>query len=196
MRLKIKILTNIFCILPFLWLSYNLFINPNNYFGVDPSKEIIHFLGLVSLTILVMLFSLKTIQKNSRFNSLLGKLHPILAGWVIFYLLLHILAYFSFELAFDAELFIEEITTKNYLILGILAFIIILFSAIIMWRPLKKFLSYRTFLFHQMSYLALLLATIHFIFSVKSFDLTAILFFIFAVLILLQKMFKLIKRKY
>ncbi|MGR6980344.1 ferric reductase-like transmembrane domain-containing protein [Testudinibacter sp. P27/CKL/0425] len=175
------------CLLPLLWLGYNVkYGDISQLLGADPIKELIHFLGLTALYIFSALFILRMISQLSA-NSRLRSLHQDLGLWGLFWLILHLGAYLIFELALDYRLFLNEVITRPYLLLGSFAFLIFLVIAVSSAPVLRRKMAKKWFILHQFSHLAIVLAIIHYYWSSKGLALQPRLFLGFAVLILLWK---------
>jgi sulfoxide reductase heme-binding subunit YedZ len=189
MFITIRSLIHIGCLSPLLWLGYILYYGDiSQVFGADPIKELIHFLGLTALYIFSALFVLRIItQLNGQAK--LRSLHRDLGLWGLFWLCLHLTSYLLFELALDYRLFLSEIIKRPYLIIGAIAFLLFLSVAISSMPYLRRKMAKNWFVLHQFSNLAILLAIIHYYWSVKSVTLQPLLFMLFAALLLLWKLF-------
>ncbi|WP_035685503.1 sulfite oxidase heme-binding subunit YedZ [Avibacterium paragallinarum] len=169
-----------FC--PFLWLIYEIRINNGAYFGADPVKEMIHFLGWLSLSFFLVLFIFRLITQWTNANSLRW-LHQPLGLWAITWAFLHILAYLYLELGFDVGLFFNELATRPYLLFGASAFFLFCLAAGVMIPAIRQQLRKKTLLIHQVSYFALVFAAIHYYWSTKSYDLNAVIYLLLSILI-------------
>ncbi|MCW9733428.1 ferric reductase-like transmembrane domain-containing protein [Avibacterium sp. 20-15] len=164
---------------PLLWLVYELGINNGESFGADPTKELIHFLGWISLSLFLALFLFRLIIQLLGRKSL-SPIHKIIGLWAIGWAFLHILAYLYLELGFNMELFLSEILTHPYLWVGVTALLLFCVSTTVMLPALRQYLKQKTFILHQFNYLALGCASIHYYWSTKSYNLNAIIYLLFA----------------
>ncbi|TCP92224.1 sulfoxide reductase heme-binding subunit YedZ [Cricetibacter osteomyelitidis] len=187
----IRILVHLGCITPLCWLAAVLFYDTESL-GADPIKELQHFLGFTALTILIALFLWRIIAKMFKFNRLLT-LHRALGLWTLFYTLLHILSYLILELNLDITLFFSELSERVYLLIGLFSFLALCFITIIAVPFIRNKINVNWLSLHRMSYLALLLAVIHYHLSTKAIKPTVILY---AVIIGLIFIFAYYQKKY
>lgn len=175
--------------LPFIWLGYELIFNQAQYFGADPVKELIHFLGWIAITLFVGLFLFRLCISWFKLNRLYPY-HSIFGVWAIIWASFHIIAYLYLELGLDIKLFLLELVERPYLSLGAFAFVGFISSALIMLPIIKRHIKAKVFIFHQVSYIALLLATLHYYWSIKGIQFDV---FIYLTLVCIVIFFKLRK---
>ncbi|MDH2999853.1 hypothetical protein A1D23_07070 [Chelonobacter oris] len=185
----IRLLIHICCLSPLLWLGYILrYGDIGQTLGADPVKELIHFLGLTALYIFSALFILRIITQLSG-HQRLRSLHRDLGLWGLFWLMLHLGSYLFLELAFDYRLFFSEIIKRSYLLLGAIAFLLLLAIAVSSIPYLRGKMAKNWFILHQFSNLAIVLAVIHYYWSSKGLTLQPRFFLGFAVMVLFWKCF-------
>ncbi|QGM79914.1 protein-methionine-sulfoxide reductase heme-binding subunit MsrQ [Otariodibacter oris] len=186
MLTKLRILIHLGCLLPLIWLASVLWIGDETTFGADPIKEIEHFLGYTAIIIFCIMFLLgivlQIIQKNQY-----QILRRPLGLWAFAWAVLHVASYLFLELGLDLSLFFSEITTRPYLILGAIAFIILLIMSVTSLPYIKKSLGQYWFKVHQLAYVAIIVAGIHYYLSVKGVTLAPILIGITITFIVLWK---------
>ncbi|MGV6988052.1 ferric reductase-like transmembrane domain-containing protein [Testudinibacter sp. P80/BLE/0925] len=172
-----------------LWLIYTLgYGDISAVFAADPGKELIHFLGLTALYLFSALFLLRILTQLYG-NARLRSFHRDLGLWALFWLLLHLVSYLFFELAFDYRLFFTEIATRPYLLIGSLALLLFLAAAVSSLPYLRRKMAKNWFSLHQLSYLAIILGIIHYYWSVKGITLQPLFFIAVAVAIIFFKAF-------
>ncbi|MFC0309673.1 ferric reductase-like transmembrane domain-containing protein [Gallibacterium trehalosifermentans] len=174
--------------LPLIWLIYTINFNFSTSFGSDPSKEIIHFLGYVALSFFLALFSFRIIVQLCH-QTIFLPLHRSLGLWGLFWLVLHILSYLFLELGFNMPLFVNELITRTYLQLGGIAALIFIIIAISSIPIIKRRLKAYWFPLHKLTLIAIILSTIHYYLSLKTYNLDSIFFICLSILFVLWKLF-------
>ena len=168
-----RITVHLGSLLPLLWLSVVIILGGDE-FGADPAKEIQHFLGFVALTLFIILFGLRlfvSLTQQLKFQIL----HRPLGLWAFFYLVLHLLSYFWLELGGETKLFLQEISERGYLLIGLGSLLAFLFTLLAV-SPLGNKFGRVSWHLHKVSYVALVLAGIHYFLSTKGIELTAIIY--------------------
>lgn len=187
MLILLRTIIHLSCILPLIWLSYILLIGDSEALGADPSKDLIHFLGYTAIIIFCAMFLLGILLQLFDKNQYQILRRP-LGLWAFIWALLHLSSYFVLELGGDLVLFTSELFARPYLILGGLAFIVLLIMAITSLPFIKKALGKKWFSLHQLAYPAIILATIHYYWSVKSVTLSPIVISLIMMMIVLWKL--------
>lgn len=168
-----RALLHLGCALPLLWLGSVLVSGDDTALGADPVKELIHFLGDAAILIFCSMFLLGMfLHWRQRYDYQI--LRRPLGLWAFFYALLHIGTFLWLELALDLNLFWQEVTQRPYLGLGAVAFLMLMMMSITSLPSLKQRLGKRWFKLHQWGYVALVSASVHYYWSVKSLTLTPI----------------------
>ncbi|QIW16003.1 sulfoxide reductase heme-binding subunit YedZ [Pasteurellaceae bacterium RH1A] len=163
------------CLMPLLWLASRIYLEDYSQLGADPIKGIQHFLGFTALTILLVMFLLGIVLfllKKNQYQIL----RRALGLWAWFYALLHVASYFVLELGSDLPLFIGEIFSRNYLIIGLIAFAILCLMAASSLPWVKKAMGRGWFYLHKLGYLCLLLGGVHYYLSLKNTELMALVY--------------------
>ncbi|MGX3021494.1 protein-methionine-sulfoxide reductase heme-binding subunit MsrQ [Ursidibacter sp. B-7004-1] len=169
-----RVIIHLGCFAPFVWLISVLLSGDETALGADPIKEIEHFLGYTAIVIFCMMFLLGIILQLLNKNQYQILRRP-LGLWAFFYALLHVASYLVLELNLDFHLFFKELVDRPYLILGGIAFIILLVMTITSLPSIKSALGKKWFTVHQFAYLAIICAGIHYYWSVKSLTLDPII---------------------
>ncbi|MEJ2469364.1 MAG: ferric reductase-like transmembrane domain-containing protein [Campylobacterales bacterium] len=140
---------------PLFFLLYRLFVA-----GVeDPVKYIYTVTGATALTLLYAATTFSLIKK--RINLL--RYRRAVGLFSFFYALLHMLNFVILDMEMNLSAAIDETLDKPFIYLGMGTFLILLFMAITSLPSLfRKYHRY-----HKVIYLALLLATIHFVMAQK-----------------------------
>jgi methionine sulfoxide reductase heme-binding subunit len=141
---------------PLIYLLYRLFVT-----GVDdPIKYIYTVTGSTALALLYAVVTLSLIRK--RINLMRYRRAVGLAAF--FYAFLHLLNFVVLDMEMNVAAAVDETLKKPFIYLGMGAFLILLFMAIT--SVPKLFAKYNRY--HRLVYLALLLATIHFVMAQKA----------------------------
>lgn len=143
-------------LLPLLYLLYRLFAVG----AEDPIKFIYTVTGTTALALLYAVIALPLIRK--KINLLRYRRAVGLSAF--FYALLHMLNFLILDMELDVSAAFKETLDKPFIYLGMGAFAILLFMAVTSLPRLFK--RYGTY--HRLVYLALLLATVHFVMAQKA----------------------------
>ena len=185
----LKVLIHLGALIPLANLYFSAF---NDELGVDPVKAVIHFTGIGALNLLLLTLSVTPLAQLAKQGYVL-KVRRLLGLYAFTYALFHLLNFLAFEVQFDGALFISEIFKRPYITIGMIAFFLLGALAITSLNKLKRKMGKSWQRLHNVSYVIILLVTIHFYWSVKS-ELTSPLFYFALALILLLLRYKKIKR--
>lgn len=189
--LPLKILAIISGIIPLLWLVYLILVNK---LGADPAKDVQHFTGTTTINFLLATLLISPIVQISHWN-ILNRLKRTIGLTSFFWALAHILSYLIFELAGDLNLFFSELTSRTYLNIGALAwfglFILAITSNQFSMKKLKK--NWKRV--HNIVYPIAVLAAIHYYIALKVKDPIAIYYLIVFIVLWINHIFRLYKRK-
>lgn len=174
MLTPLRMLIHFGCFLPFGWLCYVLWAGDETALGADPIKEIEHFLGYTAIIIFCIMFILGIVLQLLNKNQYQILRRP-LGIWAFVWAVLHVTSYAVLELGLDFSLFLSELVTRPYLILGAIAFLILLIMTLTSLPPIKQWLGKRWFTVHQFAYVAIICAFVHYYWSVKGLTLPPIL---------------------
>ena len=100
------------------------------------------------------------------------------------YACLHLLNFLAFEVQFDRKLFFNEILDRPYITVGMAALIILLSLAVTSITALRRRMGQKWQKLHNWVYIAALLITLHFFWSVKSDIVEPMIYFTIAVFLL------------
>ncbi|WP_373767958.1 protein-methionine-sulfoxide reductase heme-binding subunit MsrQ [Glaesserella sp.] len=182
----LRIFIHLGCAVPLIWLAQVLLSGNEATLGADPVKELIHFLGYGAIVIFCSMFLLGIVLQWLKKNQYQILRRP-LGLWTFVWVTLHITAYLVLELGLDLSLFFSELTTRPYLILGGIAFVILTLMALTSLPALKRRLGKHWGTLHQLAYPALILAVVHYYWSVKSLTLDPIIIGLAAIFIVGMK---------
>ena len=160
----IKALLHVAFISTFLYLWY---LVEKDLLGIDPVKELTHFLGKTALNSLLITLSITPLAKHFK-QPLLLQTRRLIGLYAFVWATLHLLVFVWFELDWDLALFFGEVVKRPYLTLGALAWFILFLLSITSLNSIRKKMKKRWLTLHRFVYLATLLIVIHYYWSVKS----------------------------
>jgi sulfoxide reductase heme-binding subunit YedZ len=177
-----KHLVNIGLGVGLIWGSYNAIIGP------DLVSELRDFTGRYGAYLL--LISLLFTPLSKRFNWVKRNLsmRRNIGVWGFIYAAVHLLIWITLEFYYDWELMLDEIAGNLFILLGILAFILLLPLAITSnHRALKRF-GYRKWqMLHTLTYIAVPAVIAHHFMAQKSDTLEPLLMGLVLVLVLVWR---------
>jgi sulfoxide reductase heme-binding subunit YedZ len=165
----------------YLWLLVE-----QNALGADPVKDMIHFLGKTALNFLLISLCISPLARRFK-QPLLIQLRRVLGLYCFFWACLHLLVFIWLELNWQVILFAEEVVKRPYMTLGALTWVILLILSITSINALKRKMKKNWFTLHRWIYLAVLLASIHYYWSVKSGLIEPIIYLVICLLLLSER---------
>lgn len=141
--------------LPFLWLVLAV---DQGWFSADPSKDIQHFTGRMTLKLLLATLMIAPLARYAR-QPLLIRCRRLVGLWCFAWGTLHLISYSTLELGLsNLGLLGSELVNRPYLTLGILTWLILLALAATstLWAMRKLGAKWQTL--HNFVYLAAILA--------------------------------------
>lgn len=160
----LKILIHTVCLFLLAQVYYQGF---SDQLGGDPVKAIIHFTGLTAFKLLLLTLCITPLSRWTRQGRLL-RLRRLLGLYSFTYAVAHLGNYLVFDLQLDGSLMVKELTERPYIVVGMLAFVILLVLAITSIPRLVRKLGRRWKPLHQSIYVAAIAVGIHFLWSVKA----------------------------
>ncbi|ASP49830.1 sulfoxide reductase heme-binding subunit YedZ [Cognaticolwellia beringensis] len=135
--------------------------------GADPVEDVIHFTGIGAFNLLLISLLITPIAKKYRQGYLL-QTRRLVGLYSFTYALFHLLNFLAFEVQFDLALFFDEIIDRPYITVGMAALIILLSLAVTSITAIRRKMGKKWQKLHNGVYLAVLLISLHFFWSVKS----------------------------
>ena len=185
----LKVLIHFGALLPLVNLY---FLAYKDELGADPVESVIHFTGIGALNLLLLTLCITPFSKITKQGSIL-KTRRVLGLYAYTYAFFHLLNFLAFEVQFDGALFVNEVIKRPYITVGMIAFFLLTALAITSLNKLKRKMGKSWQRLHNVSYLTILLVSIHFYWSVKSEITSPLFYFMLAILLLLFR-YKKIKR--
>ncbi|HIF9479957.1 TPA: protein-methionine-sulfoxide reductase heme-binding subunit MsrQ [Photobacterium damselae] len=183
---QITIIKSMVHIFSFIFMIYFVLLTLQGGFGADPVKGMEHFTGKAALNMLILTLLVSPLAKGFR-QGLLMKLRRMLGLYSFFWATLHFAIYISLDLGFDFSLLGEEIFKRPYLTIGAVCWVILLLLAATSFQKIQRKMGKKWQTLHYWVYLALILAPIHYYWSVKSGLIEPSLYLVVAVLLLIWR---------
>ncbi|HIF9064501.1 TPA: protein-methionine-sulfoxide reductase heme-binding subunit MsrQ [Photobacterium damselae] len=183
---QITIIKSMVHIFSLIFMIYFVLLTLQGGFGADPVKGMEHFTGKAALNMLILTLLVSPLAKVFR-QGLLMKLRRMLGLYSFFWATLHFAIYISLDLGFDFSLLGEEIFKRPYLTIGAVCWVILLLLAATSFQKIQRKMGKKWQTLHYWVYLALILAPIHYYWSVKSGVIEPSLYFVVAVLLLIWR---------
>lgn len=152
--------------------------------GADPVEEVLHFTGIGALNLLILSCAVSPVAKKLRAGWLM-QVRRLIGLYSFFYAFLHVISFWAFEIQFDITLFLSELVERPFITVGLVSVLILMVLAITSISALKRYLASRWQTIHNWVYLALALAGVHFIWSVKTIGAEPVIY-VLAIVILLS----------
>lgn len=163
----LKVLLHLAGFLPLIWLF--LAVN-QGWLSADPAKDIQHSTGRMALKFLLGSLLVTPLARYGK-QPLLIRVRRLLGLWCFAWATLHLVSYSLLELGIDnLGLLGSELISRPYLTLGIVSWIILLMLALTSFQKAQRKLGKRWQTLHNAVYIVLILAPIHYLWSVKTFS--------------------------
>jgi len=177
----LKILLHLAAFLPLVWLVY---ATNQGLLSADPAKDIQHFTGLMALKLLLATLVVTPLARYGK-QPLLIRTRRLLGLWCFAWATLHLISYSVLELGIsNLNLLGRELVTRPYLTIGIICWLILLALTLTSTQSAMKRLGARWQKLHNTVYLVLILAPVHFIWSVKTLSPQPLLYALIALVLL------------
>jgi sulfoxide reductase heme-binding subunit YedZ len=155
-------------LLPAIWLIIALFANA---LGANPIERLLDETGIWTLRFLALTLLIQPLQKTWRISNPQA---PLLLPWrrtlgllAFFYALSHAFVYVFLDRAAYWPEIVEDVTTRPYIMIGMVAVLLLLPLAITSTRFAMRLLKKNWQRLHRLTYLIAALALLHFFMAVK-----------------------------
>lgn len=135
--------------------------------GPDPGKVLVDRFGLGALVMLLVTLSMTPLQKLTGWPAWL-LFRRQLGLWCFAYVVMHLLSYLVFILGLDWSQLGVELRKRPYIIVGTVAFILLLAMAVTSNRYSQRKLGRRWKKLHYLIYAVLCLGLLHFLWIVRA----------------------------
>ncbi len=186
--LMLKAVIHLAALLPLFNLYYLAF---NDLLGADPVQRVIHFTGIGAFNLLLVTLTVSPVAKRLKQGYLL-QVRRLLGLYTFSYAFMHLINFLVFDLQLAWSLFFNEVLKRPYITIGMIAFILLAALAVTSVNSVKRKMGKSWQRLHNVSYLIIILVSVHFYWSVKS-ELLAPLFYFLLTSVLLAFRYKKIK---
>ncbi|WP_302050955.1 protein-methionine-sulfoxide reductase heme-binding subunit MsrQ [Vibrio coralliilyticus] len=196
MRLSPKAITGLKVVIHGVSLSFLLLLVLKALaggLGGDPVQGIIHYTGISALNTLFVSLLVSPLAKWTKQGALV-RVRRLVGLYSFFWAVLHLVAYATLDLGLDWSLLASELIKRPYLTVGGAVWLILLSLSVTSTKAMQRRLGAKWQKLHNWVYLALLLAPIHFYWSVKS-EVTEPTIYILIALVLLGFRWKTLKQR-
>ena len=138
-----------------------------NNLGIDPVREILFHTGTTALVLLVLSLAVTPVNIIFGWKQVIPLRRP-LGLYAFMYVSLHLLTFVWLDYAFDLRFILDGIVEQPFVLVGTVAFLLLVPLAITSTKGWQKRLGKRWKALHKLSYLIIVLALIHFIWLVKN----------------------------
>ena len=138
-----------------------------NNLGIDPVREILFHTGTTALVLLVLSLAVTPVNIIFGWKQVIPLRRP-LGLYAFMYVSLHLLTFVWLDYAFDLRFILDGIVEQPFVLVGTVAFLLLVPLAITSTKGWQKRLGKRWKTLHKLSYLIIILALIHFIWLVKN----------------------------
>ena len=180
----VRFVLHLCALAPLIWLYAT--VNAGHA-GGDPVQYMIHFLGKGTLNLVLLCLCISPLARWLKQGQLMQLRRP-LGLWAFAYACCHLLAYVSFDLLFAWQLVGQELVKRPYLLVGLLTWLILLALALTSFKRLQRQMGKRWQQLHNLVYLAVMLAGVHYYWSVKSEIIEPTIYLVLIALLLLVRL--------
>lgn len=162
----IKPLLFCFLLLPSLLITYAIFFDPV-MLGANPAEAILHHTGDWVIYSLLLTLAVTPLRRLTNWNDAI-KLRRMLGLFSFYYVSLHFLAYIGFDRLFDFSDLAREIAKRPFILVGFLAFLLMVPLAVTSTRGWVLRLGGKTWVrLHRLVYAVAILGIVHYWWLVK-----------------------------
>jgi len=165
------------------YLVFLFYAGITDNLGPDPVDTLLNETGIWAIHLLFITLLLSPLAKILPSPEPM-KFRRMIGVYVFVYACSHLATYVLFELQLDMALIASEIVSRPYIIVGMLAFMLLLFLTATSFQRVKKTMGKRWQQLHNSIYVITGLALLHFSWSQKTFWQEPVFYWLFAVAVL------------
>ncbi|WP_084722235.1 protein-methionine-sulfoxide reductase heme-binding subunit MsrQ [Photobacterium aquae] len=170
-----------------LWFAALLIWNTlEGNFGADPIQGLSHFTGLAALNTLFITLAVSPFARWLKQGQLV-KVRRVLGLYSFAWAVLHLAVYIALDLNFQWTLIADEIVSRPYLSLGAVCWLVLFALAITSSHKIQRTMGRYWQQLHNWVYLALILAPIHYLWSVKSGLIEPVIYLVVSIALLAMR---------
>lgn len=161
------------------WILYIIAVLPPVYIffaalgKVDPVKELEHAMGLLGLQVLIAVLAISPLRRLTGIN--LIKFRRALGLIGFFYIFLHLIVWLVLDVQIVSQI-IKDILKRPYITIGMVAFVLMIPLAMTSNNRSVRKLGPKWRSLHKLTYPALILGGVHFVWLVKGWQLEPMLY--------------------
>ncbi|MFW1677280.1 sulfite oxidase heme-binding subunit YedZ [Pontibacter sp. JAM-7] len=179
-------------LLPLIWIFYQAWtLN----LGADPAEEVTDYTGTWTLRFLLASLAITPLRKLLGWSWLI-RYRRMLGLYTAFYALIHLLSFVTFILGWRMDLLWGEVTERPYIIVGSLAFMLLLPLVVTSTKAMQRRLGKRWMQLHRLVYVIALLAMVHFIWQIRSNYLEVLIYGLILSVLLGYRLYLKVKQTY
>lgn len=171
----IRLLVHLAFSLPLCFWGWQLWLTlqgQSTEISTDPAAVLADKTGFWAINCLLASLALTPLQRQFKLRWVIYR--RAIGLWAFFYVLLHIVVFFTLTLDGDVADFFHEVTQRPYIVLGSVAALLLLPLAATSTEAAMRWLRKRWKTLHKLVYPAAILAVVHEIWQVKSFEMVAV----------------------
>ncbi len=179
-----KIAVYLIGLTPGVWTFY---LGLTDRLGAEPIRELEHALGLWALRFLLASLAVAPLRQSFRIDLL--RFRRALGLLAFYYAAFHLAAYVVLDQGLDPALLLADLRKRPYVIVGMLAFVLLVPLAMTSNDTMVRALGGRTWSrLHRLVYPAVIAAVVHFILVVKSWPLQPLIYAAIAAALLVARL--------
>lgn len=152
------------CLAPAVWLTAQAMTVG---LGTNPVERLTHVTGEWALRMLLIGLAITPLRRLTGWQAI-GRLRRMIGLFAFFYASLHLLVYVVFDHFFDVAAIWLDVAKHPYILLGMLAYLLLLPLALTSTNGMMRRLGKRWKPLHRLVYLVAVLAVLHFFWLVKA----------------------------
>ena len=145
-----------------------------NLLGPDPAEALMHMTGEWSIRLLLLVLFARPLARYGW--SVLMHFRRMLGVSTFFYACLHVLVFLQVYVGWQSDILLEELTERPYVVVGFIAWLILLVLAVTSLKWLRRVLGAHWRRLHQSVYIVAVLVVCHVLWLSRS-DIGAALFY-------------------
>ena len=158
-------------LIPFGWLAFALWsdtVNATNYMTADPVQKLNRELGDWALIFIIITLAVRPIADITKKPGLVA-CRRMIGLYAFFYALLHITSYVGIDLQLDLGEFVNDVTKRNFILVGMVTLILLIPLAVTSTNGMMKRLGGRHWkTLHYLVYPTAILGAFHFFMMIRA----------------------------
>ena len=179
MQLSVHLVTGI-------WLTWVFYAGFAAQLPGDPVQYLLDFTGIGALNLLVASLVVSLVAQHLKFAQAMVFRRP-LGVYSAVYVLAHFIVFIAFELQFEFRLIAAEIIDRPYITVGFIGFIILSSLAFTSFPYIKRKMGKAWQKLHNLTYVAVILACVHYLWLVKSSWMEPAIYFAIVLSLMIMK---------